>query len=56
MTTNKTHIKKENSEKTKPERPLKEEEIPVRDPKKSNNIKRTINRNSKRPDKPFLIL
>lgn len=57
MAINKTNIKKEISDKTKSEiRPAKEQEAPVRDHQKSNNTKRTINRTSKRPDKPYLIL
>jgi len=57
MTINKTPIKKKISENTKPEmHPGKEEETVVRDQKKSNNTRRTINRTSKRSDKPFLIL
>ncbi len=57
MTTRKTHSKKESPGKNAPEvRSPKELLTPLKDVKKSSNTQRTINRSSKRPDKPFLIL
>ena len=57
MTTRKTHLKKESPGKITHEvRKEKEQMTPAKHNNKSTNAQRTVNRSSKRPDKPFLIL
>ena len=58
MTTRKTHLKKESPGKITLEvRKEKEQMTPAKHNKnKTTNAQRTVNRSSKRPDKPFLIL